>query len=128
MLCLGRFRHRDQSVCAAAQRVERKFIPPRKFSESCCGSTHPFLMTPAVISRRERWLLLLSFAAIYIIWGSTYLAIRFAVESIPPLVVAGVRHLTAGTVLFVWAYARGYRPTAREMRACAVLGVFFFLM
>jgi drug/metabolite transporter (DMT)-like permease len=85
-------------------------------------------MTPAVISRRERWLLLLSFAAIYIIWGSTYLAIRFAVESIPPLVVAGVRHLTAGTVLFVWAYARGYRPTAREMRACAVLGVFFFLM
>jgi drug/metabolite transporter (DMT)-like permease len=85
-------------------------------------------MTPAVTSRRERWLLLLSFAAIYIIWGSTYLAIRFAVESIPPLVVAGVRHLTAGSVLFAWAWMRGYRPTRGELKACAVLGVFFFLM
>jgi drug/metabolite transporter (DMT)-like permease len=85
-------------------------------------------MTPAVTSRRERWLLLLSFAAIYIIWGSTYLAIRFAVESIPPLVVAGVRHLTAGTVMAVWAWKRGYRPTRAEVKACAVLGVFFFLM
>lgn len=85
-------------------------------------------MTPAVTSRRERWLLLLSFAAIYIIWGSTYLAIKFAVESIPPLVVAGVRHLTAGSVLFAWAWIRGYRPTRAEMKACAVLGAFFFLM
>jgi drug/metabolite transporter (DMT)-like permease len=85
-------------------------------------------MTPAVTSRRERVLLLISFAAIYIIWGSTYLAIRFAVESIPPLVVAGVRHLTAGSVLLVWALARGYRPTWREVRSCLVLGALFFLI
>lgn len=85
-------------------------------------------MTPAVTSRRERWLLLISFAAIYIIWGSTYLAIRFAVESIPPLVVAGVRHLTAGSVLLVWALARGYRPAVRELRSCLVLGALFFLI
>ena len=85
-------------------------------------------MTPAVTSRRERVLLLISFAAIYLIWGSTYLAIRFAVESIPPLVVAGVRHLTAGSVLLVWALARGYRPTWREVRSCLVLGALFFLI
>jgi len=85
-------------------------------------------MTPTVTSRRERWLLVLSFAAIYIIWGSTYLAIRFAVESIPPLVVAGVRHLTAGSILMVWAWMRGYRPTRAEVKACAVLGFLFFLI
>jgi drug/metabolite transporter (DMT)-like permease len=85
-------------------------------------------MTAAMKSRRERWLLLLAFASIYIIWGSTYLAIRFAVESIPPLVVAGVRHLVAGLVMVVWALARGYRPTARELKSCAVLAIFFFLM
>src|SRR5512140_189800 len=85
-------------------------------------------MTPTVTSRRERVLLLLAFAAIYIIWGSTYLAIRFAVESIPPLIVAGLRHFVAGGVMVVWALARGYRPTARELKSCAVLAVFFFLM
>lgn len=85
-------------------------------------------MTAAVHSRRERVLLFLAFASIYIIWGSTYLAIRFAVESIPPLVVAGLRHLTAGLVMFAWALSRGYRPTARELKSCAVLAVFFFLM
>ncbi len=70
----------------------------------------------------------ISFAAIYIIWGSTYLAIRFAVETIPPLVVAGLRHLTAGSVLMAWALARGYRPTRREWWSCAVLGFFFFFL
>jgi drug/metabolite transporter (DMT)-like permease len=85
-------------------------------------------MAPAIQSRRERLLLLLAFASIYIIWGSTYLAIRFAVESIPPLIVAGLRHLTAGSVLLAWALARGYRPTRRELQSCAVLAVLFFLM
>ena len=89
---------------------------------------HPFPMTAAVHSRRERVLLFLAFASIYLIWGSTYLAIRFAVESIPPLVVAGLRHLTAGIVMAVWAWMRGYRPTAREVKSCVVLAVFFFLM
>jgi len=45
----------------------------------------------------------LAFFAIYVVWGSTYLAIRVAVETIPPLATAGVRHLVAGLILFVWA-------------------------
>src|SRR5882672_8191005 len=52
-----------------------------------------------------------AFAATYIVWGSTYLAIRYAVETIPPLVTAGIRHTIAGSVMLAWAYARGYRPT-----------------
>ena len=44
--------------------------------------------------------LLLAFLCIYVVWGSTYLAIRYAVETIPPLLVAGARHIIAGVVLF----------------------------
>ena len=72
--------------------------------------------------------ILLAFASIYLIWGSTYLAIRYAIETIPPLVTAGVRHLTAGSVLLVWALVRGYRPTRREWYSSAVLGLLFFLI
>src|SRR5271166_3878046 len=73
-----------------------------------------------------RLALLLAFFAIYVIWGSTYLAIRYAVETIPPLVVAGVRHSLAGLVLLMWAYARGHRPSLREWRASLVLGILYF--
>lgn len=77
-------------------------------------------------TRPSKIALALAFFAIYVIWGSTYLAIRYAVETIPPLVVAGVRHSVAGAALLVWALARGYRPTAREWRASLVLGTLYF--
>jgi len=69
-----------------------------------------------------------SFLSIYLIWGSTYLAIRYAVETIPPLYTAGIRHLTAGTILLAWALAKGLRPTWRQIRASVVIGFFFFLV
>jgi drug/metabolite transporter (DMT)-like permease len=72
--------------------------------------------------------LLAAFFAIYVIWGSTYLGIRYAVETIPPLIVAGVRHIIAGTFLLGWAYVRGYRSTLREWRASAILGVLYFVI
>jgi drug/metabolite transporter (DMT)-like permease len=72
--------------------------------------------------------LFLAFFAIYVVWGSTYLAIRYAVQSIPPLVVAGVRHSLAGLALLGWAYARGHRPTLKEWRASLVLGTLYFAM
>lgn len=75
-----------------------------------------------------RLALLAAFFAIYVVWGSTYLAIRYAVETIPPLIVAGVRHIVAGVFLLGWAYARGYRPTRREWRASAILGVLYFVI
>ncbi|MGA9785012.1 MAG: EamA family transporter, partial [Candidatus Sulfotelmatobacter sp.] len=70
----------------------------------------------------------LAFAAIYLIWSSTYLAIRYAVETIPPLVAAGVRHSIAGGVMLIWACWRGFRPTRQQWMAGFVLGAFFFLI
>ena len=72
--------------------------------------------------------LVLAFAAIYLVWGSTYLAIRYAVETIPPLVTAAVRHTIAGSVMLVWAYARGYRAKREHWIAGSVLGALFFLV
>jgi drug/metabolite transporter (DMT)-like permease len=71
--------------------------------------------------------LALAFAAIYLIWGSTYLAIRYAVETIPPLIAAGVRHSIAGAILFAWAWARGFRPKREHWTAGLIVGAFFFL-
>src|ERR1035438_300097 len=72
--------------------------------------------------------LLLAFAAIYIIWGSTFLAIRFAVQTMPPLLMMGTRHLGAGGLLFLYQYARGrWRPEPRLWRSALIAGAFSFL-
>src|SRR5712672_167001 len=62
-----------------------------------------------------------AFFAIYVIWGSTYLAIRYAVDSIPPL-------YTAGTILLLWVVAKGQRPSWPQLRASVVIGFLFFLI
>src|SRR5579862_1894075 len=72
--------------------------------------------------------LALAFVAIYLIWGSTYLAIRYAVETIPPLVTAGIRHSIAGTILLAWAWARGFRPTRANWISGIIVGALFFLI
>jgi drug/metabolite transporter (DMT)-like permease len=79
-------------------------------------------------SRSESFTVALAFAAIYLVWGSTYLAIRYAVETIPPLVAAGIRHTIAGGVLLAWACLRGYRPRREHWIAGIVLGALFFLV
>lgn len=64
-----------------------------------------------------------AFAVVYLVWGSTYLAIRFAVETMPPLLMAGVRFLVAGALLYGWARTRGApRPTAAQWKAATVAG------
>ena len=70
--------------------------------------------------------LALAFVAIYVIWGSTYLAIRYAVETIPPLVTAGIRHSIAGGIMLAWACWRGFRPTRQQWLAGFALGALFF--
>lgn len=90
------------------------------------------VLVPRTNSQRKLRLdsvkLALAFAAIYVIWGSTYLAIRYAVETIPPLVTAGIRHTVAGGILLAWAYARGYRAKREHWIAGAIVGAFFFLV
>ena len=78
--------------------------------------------------RSESIKIALAFAAIYLVWGSTYLAIRYAVETIPPLVAAGIRHTIAGGVLLAWACVRGYRPRREHWFAGAIVGALFFLI
>lgn len=71
----------------------------------------------------------LGLATIYLIWGSTYLAIRFAVETLPPFLMAGTRFVVAGTVLYVWRRAVGHaRPTGAQWRAAGVVGALMLLV
>jgi drug/metabolite transporter (DMT)-like permease len=71
---------------------------------------------------------LLAFAAIYIIWGSTFLAIRFAVQTMPPLLMMGTRHLVAGTILLAWMLTRSdVRPEPRLWLSAALAAAFCFL-
>lgn len=72
--------------------------------------------------------LALAFAAIYLVWGSTYLAIRYAVETIPPLVTAGIRHSIAGGILLAWAWVRGFRPTRANWISGIMVGALFFFV
>ncbi len=68
-------------------------------------------------------LVLAAFAAIYVIWGSTYLFIRFAIESIPPFTMAAVRFLLAGGLLFLWLRMRKVpAPTALQWRTSLLIG------
>ena len=79
--------------------------------------------------RSQGWLdtikLALAFFAIYFIWGSTYLAIRYAVETVPPLLTAANRHTLAGSLLLGWAMIRGFRPTPAHWIAGLVVGSLF---
>jgi drug/metabolite transporter (DMT)-like permease len=93
-------------------------------------ATTSSLGSPGAIERAtaSRLWLALAFFAIYVVWGTTYLAIRYAVETIPPLVTAGVRHTAAGLILLAIAWSRGFRPRREHWIAGAVLGALFFLI
>jgi drug/metabolite transporter (DMT)-like permease len=71
----------------------------------------------------SRLKLVLAFASVYIIWGSTYLAIRYAIETLPPLLMAGTRFIVAGGALYIWARLRGVaRSEPINWRAAAIIG------
>jgi drug/metabolite transporter (DMT)-like permease len=73
--------------------------------------------------------LLAAFASVYFIWGSTYLGIRFAIETIPPLLMAGIRFIIAGGLLYLWGLFRGHeRPTFAHWKSAAIIGVMLLLV
>lgn len=79
--------------------------------------------------KREALLLVAAFAAVYIIWGSTYLAIVVGLESLPPLVVSACRHFTTGVILYpLLRWKTGIRPTAAQWRTAAITGVLLLLI
>jgi len=80
---------------------------------------------------RPQVIFLFAMATIYVVWGSTYLAIRVMVETIPPLLGAGFRFVFAGAALYLWLYARGgpsrVRLSGRELLAALVIGALLML-
>lgn len=77
--------------------------------------------------RRPTWKILLAFAIIYFVWGSTYLAIRVGVEQVPPFLLAAIRFLIAGLLLCGWMLVRGTSlPNARQLTTLSLLAFLNF--
>ena len=80
-------------------------------------------------SRPASWKILLAFATIYLVWGSTYLAIRVGVREMPPFLMAGLRFTVAGLALYAWIRLTGApSPSWPEWRGATILGALMFLM
>jgi len=132
---------RDDSFAALCVRPRESGSKPARRFPPLCGGTSRSRRSPArvnvasfpvVIMRfiqfvRHRALLLAAFAAVYVLWGSTYLAIALAVQSIPPFLMIGVRSIAARAILFGLAQFRspGF-PPARAWRSAAASGVLLF--
>jgi drug/metabolite transporter (DMT)-like permease len=78
---------------------------------------------------RPRWKILLAFAIIYFVWGSTFLAIRIGVHEVPPLLYAAMRFFVAGIVLYAWMRAQGERsPSGRQWLSVLLLAFLIFVI
>src|SRR4051812_42813759 len=76
----------------------------------------------------SRGAIVLAYAVIYVVWGSTYLAIRLAVATLPPLLMAGARFALAGALLYAWRRLRSdRRPTPADWRAALLTGALLLL-
>lgn len=81
-------------------------------------------MTPAQIARRNSMRIILAFAAVYVLWGSTYLFIKYAIETIPPFLLGASRFVVSGGLLYALARWRGApSPTAPELGLAGITGV-----
>ena len=79
-------------------------------------------------TKASRGQIIAAFASIYLVWGSTYLAIRYAVETIPPFIMGGARFLVSGALLYAWARYRGApKPTRLHWRNAVIAGAFLLL-
>lgn len=80
-------------------------------------------MTPTDQIHVTRFKLIVAFAAVYLIWGSTYLGIRFAIDTIPPFIMCGMRFVIGGMMMLVWARVQnGAWPNKVELRNAAIIG------
>ena len=70
----------------------------------------------------------LALSAVYLSWGSTYLAIRFTVETVPPFLSAAARFVVSGAFLFAWRHIAGDRKaTPAEWRNASIIGIFLLV-
>ena len=81
-------------------------------------------MTPAQVAKRNRTRVILAFAAVYLLWGSTYLFIKYAIETLPPFLLGFTRFLASGGLLYAFARWRGAPgPTRADLKMAALTGV-----
>ena len=79
-------------------------------------------------SSASRFTLIAAFSAVYLIWGSTYIAIKFAIVSLPPFLMAAIRFAIAGSILYIWRRLSGIpSPSLQQWREAAVIGAFLLL-
>jgi drug/metabolite transporter (DMT)-like permease len=80
-------------------------------------------------TQRPTWKSLLAFAIIYFVWGSTFLAIRVGVRDVPPFLLAAMRFLAAGLVLYGWMIAKGEpSPSRREWMSVSFIAILIFVL
>jgi len=81
------------------------------------------------VARPPSWKILLAFAIIYFVWGSTFLAIRVGVHQVPPFLLAAIRFFVAGLALYGWMRLQGTpAPSRREWAAASLLGTVIFVI
>ncbi|HET7105833.1 MAG TPA: EamA family transporter [Candidatus Acidoferrum sp.] len=94
-------------------------------------SSSPVSTISSVIPRTAaapRSMVLIAFAAVYVLWGSTYFFIRIGVETIPPFVLAGIRHIAIGLVFYpLFRYQSKEKPTAAQWRTTVITGLLLLL-
>lgn len=76
----------------------------------------------------EKWKIILAFASVYIIWGSTYLFILYSIETIPPLIMAGIRFVVVGGLFYLWALLKKERFNYELWRFGLITGFLMFLV
>lgn len=122
-------RQREAEKAAELRRMIRSASRPRESgaeAPSPAPSTVRPSRTPSAVRPRIA-LVIAALGVLYVVWGSTYLGIRIAIDTIPPLLMASVRFGLAGTLLYAWAVrqgdTRGDRPGRQQWIATAVVGV-----
>jgi drug/metabolite transporter (DMT)-like permease len=117
-------RSRESGAAARALLPSETFSAPERASSPTMGSSEA---VPAAPARTRLILVLAALATLYLVWGSTYLAIRIGIGTMPPLLMASVRFAIAGVVLYAWSVRRGDtsgdRPGRRQWIATAIVGV-----
>jgi hypothetical protein len=104
-----------------------KLLPPMKAVD--LSWLKPWESPMHATARPPRWQTLLAFAIIYLVWGSTFLAIRIGVREVPPFLLAGMRFFAAGIVLYAWMRATGTAsPSRREWASVTLLAALIFLV
>jgi drug/metabolite transporter (DMT)-like permease len=108
-------------IIAGEQRGKKHYLAGKQ-----PGAFHQLILFDKVKTERKYFLktkIWLALFAVYIVWGSTYLAIRFTVETIPPFFQAGVRFLIAGVILYVWRRMAGDpAPSRRQWLSAFIIG------